>query len=300
MPAEHEKTCFIAMPITTHPDQVETYGGDTDHWRHVMDSIHVPAVRAAGFVPITPISRGTQMIMGDIIKHLSHADMVLCDLSGHNPNVFFELGVRTSLNLPIALVKDEHLQLPFDTSGLNTHQYDSTLHAWNSAKQISEVEHHIRASASGSDGQNPMWRHFGLNIAADAPSSESSSSDARLELLLESVNDMRTEMNSMRRRVESESLETPTLRKPTQAVQHLFTLAPALNAEVGGTLTKVAPLGDREYRLRFESIADLSKAPSSSGAIAAVLERSGYVLRDLQIGFEMVELTVQSAGFSPL
>lgn len=51
--------------------------------------------------------------------------MVLCDMSQNNPNVFFELGVRTSVNKPVALVRcDEDSPIPFDVSGVNTHTYD--------------------------------------------------------------------------------------------------------------------------------------------------------------------------------
>ena len=41
---------------------------------------------------------GADLIHAQIVKNLQFADVVLCDVSTHNPNVFFELGIRTALN----------------------------------------------------------------------------------------------------------------------------------------------------------------------------------------------------------
>lgn len=179
-----KQTCFIAMPITTHSNEREVYG-DEDHWTHVMEHLFVPAVEKAGFEAVRPTASGTSMIHGRIVRHLAEADIVLCDLSQHNPNVFFELGVRTSLNLPIALVKDEHLSIPFDTSGLNTYKYASSIAAWDLPTEVDALAQHITDSVRESAGKNPMWQHFGVMIAADKPTNTMNPTEARLELISE-------------------------------------------------------------------------------------------------------------------
>ncbi|MCK6080981.1 nucleoside 2-deoxyribosyltransferase [Microbacterium sp. EYE_5] len=181
-PSTKKPTCFIAMPITTHDDESKLYG-DLEHWTHVIEHLFIPAVEAAGFRPIRPTASGTSMIHGRIVKHLAEADMVLCDLSQNNPNVFFELGVRTSLNKPIALVRDEHLIIPFDTAGLNTHAYSSTLDVWTLKNEVAALADHISASEKECAGTNPMWRHFGVAISAAKPSEELTPAEARIELL---------------------------------------------------------------------------------------------------------------------
>lgn len=179
-------TCFIAMPLTTRPEDVDLHD-DNDHWMHVLDSLFVPAVRAAGFEPIRPIATGSDIIHASIIKQLSEADLVLCDLSSHNPNVFFELGMRTAANRPIALVKDEHTKLPFDVQSINTHSYKSTLHGWDMPDELDKLTEHIRACAESSGGLNPLWHYFGLTIRAQEPSTSSSPMEAKVELIAESV-----------------------------------------------------------------------------------------------------------------
>lgn len=184
MGSSNELTCFIAMPITTSNEDAERYG-DPEHWSHVMESLFVPAITNAGLTPIRPIAEGSHLIHESIVNHLTNADMVLCDLSGHNPNVFFELGVRTSLNMPIALVRDEHATLPFDTSGINTYSYDSSLRGWEIVDAQRDLEAHVKSCVDSCGKENPLWRKFGLQITAQKPGSDESPRDARLDLLME-------------------------------------------------------------------------------------------------------------------
>lgn len=177
-------TCFIAMPITVHENEEALYG-DPEHWAHVMNHLFIPAIEQAGFRSIVPSAKGTSMIHGQIVQNLTEADLVLCDLSQHNPNVLFELGVRTSLNKPVALVKDAHLGLPFDIQGLNTHHYDASLSPWLLESQVELLSAHIADTVAVSQNINPLWKHFGVAISATSPASDGDPLDAKLQLILE-------------------------------------------------------------------------------------------------------------------
>jgi hypothetical protein len=91
------KTCFVAMPITTPTAYAEKLS-DPEHFVHVLDHLFMPALQAAGLTVIPPSVGGSEMIHAEIIRNLEQADYVICDLSGLNPNVLFELGIRTSLD----------------------------------------------------------------------------------------------------------------------------------------------------------------------------------------------------------
>lgn len=124
-------SCFIIMPVSTPEMMVDDYGRDKDHFRHVLDHLFLPAVRSAGLDPILPTAEGSQLIHPEIVKNLEKADLVLCDMSILNPNVFFELGIRTALNKPVCLVRDNLTELvPFDMSIVNNHTYQSSLVPW--------------------------------------------------------------------------------------------------------------------------------------------------------------------------
>jgi hypothetical protein len=65
-------------------------------------------------------------IITHIIENLITADIVIADLSGKNSNVFYELGVRHSVNNNTILIADSLDDIPFDLRGLRTiiYQYE--------------------------------------------------------------------------------------------------------------------------------------------------------------------------------
>lgn len=148
-----------------------------------MEHLFVPAIEAAGYRPIRPVTHGSDMIHGQIVKHLSEANMVLCDFSGLNANVFFELGVRTSLNLPVALVRDEHTAIPFDLGGMNSHKYRSKIEMWTNDIERTKLATHVTDCHNTCKGKNPLWQRFGLAIKAEEPTSSESPLEAKLDLL---------------------------------------------------------------------------------------------------------------------
>src|SRR5690348_13500864 len=118
--------CFIVMPISMLDIYADIYD-DPEHFKHVLDYLFIPALKAAGYEAVPPSITGSDLIQAEIISNLETCDLVLCDISTLNPNVFFELGIRTSLDRPAALVRDNFtIQIPFDTGSINTHTYDAS------------------------------------------------------------------------------------------------------------------------------------------------------------------------------
>lgn len=159
--------CFIIMPITTPETERSKYGGDKDHFKHVLECLLIPAVEKAGFKAISPEAKGSESIKAAIIKNLSIADLVLCDMSIFNPNVFYELGIRTALDKPIALVVDDYTEKPpFDIADLNYKPYKGSLNHWEMEDQINTMAEHISDAYAGAEGRNSMWKYF--NVVAPA------------------------------------------------------------------------------------------------------------------------------------
>jgi hypothetical protein len=175
--------CFIIMPITTPESFVPLYSGDKLHFHHVLEHLFVPALEKNKFNPIRPIAEGSDVIHAEIIKNLEKADLVLCDASCLNPNVFYELGIRTALYKPVCIVKDEITQkIPFDTTIINHHTYECALHPWTLEKQIDDLATHIKKSMERSAGKNTLWKYFGLSTRVALPQGNKSSDD-KMELL---------------------------------------------------------------------------------------------------------------------
>lgn len=191
--------CFVIMPLTTPASALDHYGGDAEHFIHVLDHLFSPAVEAAGYELVRPVMRGADLIHAEIVKNLEEAELVLCDFSLLNANVFFELGIRTALDRPVALVKDDKTSSPpFDTAGINYHTYDSSLAPWTLDAEVTSVTKHLEETAAGADGRNSLWRVFGLTQRG-APAEVTDPVNAKLDLLVTEVEKLRERNTEPRR-----------------------------------------------------------------------------------------------------
>lgn len=202
------KECFIIMPITTPKSLIPIYRDDPDHFAHVLEELFIPAVQEAGFRATPPIVKGSDVIHSNIIHAIERADLVLCDLSSLNPNVLFEMGVRTALNKPLCLVKDDLLgDLPFDPGIVQCLEYDSSLASWVIKQEIAKLKQHIAETVDQSAGENPLWKTFGLMQRAQKP--PSGKGDAApilarlLDINLEDISRRLLDLQSSMRRAES-------------------------------------------------------------------------------------------------
>jgi hypothetical protein len=178
--------CFVVMPVSTPEMWVQKYN-DTEHFKHVLEHLFTPALTSANYDVVPPTASGSDLIHAEIIKNLEECDLVLCDISTSNPNVFFELGIRTSLDRPVVLVRDNFTtQIPFDTGSINTHTYESSLQPWILESQISGLAKHITEAAEKSGDRNTLWRYFGLTQRA-TPAEVTDPTQAKLDLLIGEV-----------------------------------------------------------------------------------------------------------------
>ncbi|GEO08271.1 hypothetical protein [Segetibacter aerophilus] len=101
---------------------------EVGQFKRVYDFIIKPACELAGFKPTRADDvLNTNYIALDIVKNIIQADMALCDLSGRNPNVMYELGIRQAFNKPVTLIKDLITERIFDISGFRDVSYDESL-----------------------------------------------------------------------------------------------------------------------------------------------------------------------------
>jgi DNA-binding XRE family transcriptional regulator len=178
------------MPISTRPDSLESYNQDVDHFLHVLDCLFIPAIEASSLQPLLPIVTGSDVIHGEIITNLASADLVLCDMSQLNPNVFFEFGIRTALNKPVALVTDEvTVNVPFDTGIINYHRYNSSLQGWLIKSEVGKLSEHINKTLASEPDRNSLWKYFGI-AQSGFLSTEQATTDDKLSLVIRKLDSM--------------------------------------------------------------------------------------------------------------
>lgn len=115
------KKCGIVMPISSMDGYPESHWKDI---RRILES----AIREAGFeARIVSESDDIGVIHKRIVQNLYENPMIVCDISGRNPNVMFELGLRLAFDKPTIIIKDDATQYSFDTSVIEHLSYPKDL-----------------------------------------------------------------------------------------------------------------------------------------------------------------------------
>jgi hypothetical protein len=136
--------CFVIMPFRER-DEDDRYA--TGFFAEVFESLFTPAATAAGFTVKTARRAGSDMIQSTIVNELLEADLVLADLTAHNPNVLFELGMRMHEDKPVALVRARGTQAIFDVDNmLRVEDYDPNLWTSTIKEDLPKIQDHIKAA----------------------------------------------------------------------------------------------------------------------------------------------------------
>ena len=111
------KTCFVISPFgepfDEHYEQIYKPAIESDK------SLGLKAVRADEIY-------GTGAIINDIFTQIAVAELILCDVTGKNPNVNYELGVAHALQKPTVIITQSMEDVPFDYRHLRVIRYDQS------------------------------------------------------------------------------------------------------------------------------------------------------------------------------
>ena len=122
-----DKSAFIIMPFNEKGKQIRPTG----FFDEVLKSLITPSANNSGFSVQTARREDTDIIHHTIIHRLLHANLVIADLTDHNPNVLFELGIRLAKDKPVVLIKSKDTGPIFDVDNLmRVYSYDQNL--WTS------------------------------------------------------------------------------------------------------------------------------------------------------------------------
>ncbi len=93
--------------------------------------IYVPAIEAAGLKPHRADDHyRPSAIVHDICGYTKKPAVILADLTGKNPNVFYELGLAHAIAKPAVLVSASIEDVPFDLRSLRVITYDKNAPDW--------------------------------------------------------------------------------------------------------------------------------------------------------------------------
>lgn len=199
--------CFVISPIGGPDTPVRKRSDQV--FKHVFE----PAAEQCGFKAIRAdhISE-PGLITSQIIQHIIEDPIVLGDLTGRNPNVFYELAIRHALRKPYVQLIEKGEEIPFDVAGVRTITVDHhDLDSVEAAKE--EIVRQMQSMQSpGYEVQSP------ISAAVDLESLRQSGSPQQRQLadLHTSVADLRTGFSTFEATVSSVIIELAETLKGQQ------------------------------------------------------------------------------------
>jgi hypothetical protein len=177
---ENPKTpiCGIVRPIAAMDNYSST------HWIDVHNIIE-EAIREAGLrANLVSNADEVTIIHKTIVQNLYMNEIVVCDISGKNPNVMLELGMRLAFDKPTIVVKDDATPFSFDTSPIEHLTYPKDLRFSNIIefqKKLTEKIVHTLDAAKKDENYSTFLKSIGDFTVVKMNSREVSKEDFIIE-----------------------------------------------------------------------------------------------------------------------
>lgn len=141
-----KKVCFVISPIG------EEGSKERNHADRVMNEIIEPITDEFGYKVIRADKYPVPgQITPQIVELIANADLLIADLSFHNPNVFYELALRHITRKPFVHLIREGEKIPFDIKDIRAIKFN--LKKEESIRQAkSELREQIKNIEEGESG----------------------------------------------------------------------------------------------------------------------------------------------------
>ena len=185
--------CGIIMPISSLD------GCSMEHWAQVK-SILSEAINASGYKPsLVSDADDSGIIQKRIVQNIYDNEIVVCDVSGKNPNVMFELGMRLAFDKPTIIVIDDKTSYSFDTAPIEHLQYPRDLSYYSIIDFQNKLKDKITATIKASkDDSNytTFLKHFGEFEVAHVEKKQGTLND----VILSRIDDLTQAVTNLERR----------------------------------------------------------------------------------------------------
>jgi hypothetical protein len=158
-----KKLCFVIGPMR-----------DIQRLHRLAREIVAPVAEPLGYQVETPDPPKSGNIMHQVIAKLDQADLVIADLTGNNPNVCYELGIRHSLGLAYVIVREQKAgrrrqRAPFDIAAYRYAEleFDDIAAAQQALRPI--VEQADAALGSDQPASNPVTDYYQMPLTQISP-----------------------------------------------------------------------------------------------------------------------------------
>lgn len=183
-----EKYCFVLSPIGDK-------GSKTREWSEkILDHIITPVLEEAEYeVDRADMISEPGLITRQITSSISEADVVIADLTFHNPNVFYELAFTHTIEKPVVQMIKSGQEIPFDVSDSRTIEIEDDIGAAEAAKE--ELKQQLDSISEDFKPESP------ISVALDL-----SELRAEGDPIADSMADLRTEVSEIKHLIESNEI----------------------------------------------------------------------------------------------
>jgi hypothetical protein len=253
-------TCFVIGPIGDElapigdPDR-ERWEQATETWEKVIE----PACVELGLVPVRAdkIAKVGE-ITEQVFRLIRDSDLVIADVTGGNPNVMYELGLRHTLEKSTLQI-GEYGKLPFDVSAIRTLMFTRTPAGFvDGRKKLQAMLTEVLENGSDPVTATRLWNMLAGPISAPLVDEENSTREVEEPGVFELLAEMEGAFPQLNALTD----------KSTQAMQKMTALAESATADLhtsdaakGGfagrlrianrMATQLSPIADE-----FEEVAD--------------------------------------------
>lgn len=116
--ASDQLTCFVIMPFAEPFDEYYT-----EIIKPAAEDAKLIAKRADEVLGAGPF-------VEDIVNGISSAELVVAELTGRNPNVFYELGLSHGLGKPVIMLTQDEKDVPADLKAMKYISYSAVSAHW--------------------------------------------------------------------------------------------------------------------------------------------------------------------------
>ncbi|MED4206604.1 hypothetical protein [Neobacillus mesonae] len=193
--------CGLIMPISAID------GLSQEHWVDVKNILTEAVLSIDKYkfeVKIVSDANDIGVIQKRIVQNVYSSDIIICDVSGKNPNVMFELGMRLAFDKPTVIVKDDKTNYSFDTSVIEHIEYPRDLRFSSIVAFKEKLAMKVVATyeAAQRDPEHSTFlKNFGKFKVASLNETEVTADNMMLEML----SDIQQELNFIKRNTNKNS-----------------------------------------------------------------------------------------------
>ena len=177
------------MPIAAFDGYTEA------HWGEVRQIITESVAKKRFQARLVSNADAVSVIHKTIIQNLYDDPIVVVDVSGRNPNVMFELGIRLAFDKPTVIIKDDKTPFSFDTGGIEHLEYPRDLRFTQIVSFKEQLG--VKVAATYAAASNPEYTTFLKHFKKIKVAQIESTTGTKEDLILAQLSELTTAVLNM-------------------------------------------------------------------------------------------------------